>query len=358
MRSAFNLETHFGAYLFQQNHARPNGLIGSIVMTVLQGFADASGTETNTTNKVLTVCGCLSTPERWQAFDDDWQDYLKREHFKPDPETGRYVFHTSSFWTGNNKLMPKNLTKFAKDRIYTNLIGLIRKHTEYRFGYGIWLDDYRRFEQDFPGARIFTKQAGTYASRLCFTWNSVWAVDHGFDSSIEYRFDRGDDFWGEMFEEYRGLRKSMKGRSATDDSLTVAALNDGNKARYSQIQAADIIAWEARNYFLGLSEDHLRDRIPPYRPRREMSRLGEPDKIDIALYRYQEFLSELIEKIQDGLEKNGTLDLYVGEGKVFPTIEDYSRAVLAVAKEDEDHKRKTLRDAYFAKRKARNTKMV
>lgn len=320
-------------------------------MAILQGFADASGNETNVTEKVLTVNGCLSTPERWQRFDRDWQDYLRAEHFKPDPVSGRYVFHTAPFWSGHCKLMPTNPSKAAKDRIYWNLIGLILKHTEYRFGYGIWLDHYRQFDQDFPGARIFLKQAGTYASRLCFTWNSVWAEERGFDAGISYTFDRGDEFWGQMFDEYRNERR----KQTFPDELTVSGLADGNKAEHSPLQAADIIAWESRKYFKGLSEAHLSESLKPKPVRREMNRLAADglDKIDIRLYRYEEFQSELIETIQEGLENRGKLDTYVGAGKAFPTIEDYTRTMLAVAQQDEDHKKQTLHDAWIAKKHAR-----
>src|SRR6266700_6725298 len=97
----FQLDTHLGAYLYRENYFSPNGLAAFAVMAVLHGYADTSGKETTVTDRVLTVNGCLSTPQRWQEFDKDWQAYLKAEHFKTDPETKRYVFHTSPFWTGN-----------------------------------------------------------------------------------------------------------------------------------------------------------------------------------------------------------------------------------------------------------------
>lgn len=311
-------------------------------MAALYGYADTSGKESTASDRILTVNGCLSTPERWKRLDEQWQNYLREEHFKPDSQTGRFVFHTSRFWSGNCKLMPTDLSKFAKDRIYSNLIWLICKHTEFRFGYAVQLDDYRQFEKDFPGARIITKQAGTYASRLCFNWNSAWAQGQGFDGAVDYCFDRGDEFWGEMFEEYRGFRD--KGVDPT--SLTVSTLVPGNKAEHSGIQAADIIAWESRKYFLGLTDDHLADRLPPLRPRRELNRLGQDNRSDIRLYRYREFVGEVVEKVEEGLEARETMDMYIGQGKAFPTVEDYARAVLAYAKNEDDETRKSLKEKW------------
>lgn len=95
--SAFNKQTHLGAYLFLENHFNKNGLVGFVALELLRGYADVSGQEENAADKILTVNGCLSTPQKWQEFDIEWQEYLKHKNFKPDLKTGRYVFHTSPF---------------------------------------------------------------------------------------------------------------------------------------------------------------------------------------------------------------------------------------------------------------------
>lgn len=36
--SAYNLNTHFGAYLLRENHFNPNGIIGFMALQVLDAF--------------------------------------------------------------------------------------------------------------------------------------------------------------------------------------------------------------------------------------------------------------------------------------------------------------------------------
>jgi hypothetical protein len=340
MLSAFNTRTHLGAYLSEINYFLPNGIVGFVNTEILRGFADASGHDIPS-ERVLTVNGCLSTSEKWQAFDDDWQDYLMREHFIPDETTGRYVFHTSPFKTGNLKSMPKNFSRAARERVYSNLFLLIQKHTLYRFGFGILLEDFRRFENDYPFAReMFFKQPGTYVSKLCFQSNSTWAEANGFNSAISYTFDQGDAFWGELFEEYRNAR-----RETTSNELTVSQLSDGNKIDFSPIQAADIIAWECRKYFLNLSPEHLYGSVKK-RPSPELMKVNEEGKANFRLYRYEELESEVGTWAEECLEVAEKTDL-------FANPKDFAQKYFYWNKILNDEEKEELRQRFFDKREER-----
>lgn len=338
--SAFNTRTHLGAFLSEINYFLANGIVGFVNTEILKGFADASGTH-SPTERILTVNGCLSTTDKWQAFDDEWQDYLKREHFIPDEETGRYVFHTSPFKTGNLKSMPKNFSRAARERVYFNLLWLIRKHTVYRFGFGILLDDFRRFEEDYPFAGdIFFKQPGTFVSRLCFRQNSMWAEDNGFNRSISYKFDQGDAFWGELFEEFRNYR-----RQTNPDDRTVSELSDGSKVKFSPLQAADIVAWESRKYLLSLSPEHLSgSKIK--RPPEALIKINEEGKADLRLYRYEELEWEVETWAEECLEDEEKHDL-------FENPKDFARKYFSWNKILNDEEKEELRQRYFDKREER-----
>ncbi|MBA3353426.1 MAG: hypothetical protein H0U23_13590, partial [Blastocatellia bacterium] len=132
--NVFDMNTRLGAYLSTENYFRMGGIVGSMTLEFLDCYVDASGKDTNASDTVLSVNGCLSTPLKWQEFDRDWNALLKSEKFSPDPTTGKFVFHAAKFWSGNCPLMPSNLSRADKQRIHRGLIEVIRKHTVYRFG--------------------------------------------------------------------------------------------------------------------------------------------------------------------------------------------------------------------------------
>ncbi len=163
------IKSRLSAYLSEKAHFRPNGVVGFVTSEYLRGFADVSGNDVET-DMLLTVNGCLSTYDKWKQFDIEWQEYLKAEHFKPYKNTDKYVFHTTEFHTGNYELIPgKTHSRFDRERIYWNLINLIKKHTLYRFGWGVYLGDLRQLDIDFPHAREvhYKQQTGTWLSKMC-----------------------------------------------------------------------------------------------------------------------------------------------------------------------------------------------
>lgn len=353
MLDAFDTRTHLGAYLYEENHFRPNGLVGFAV-DVLTGYADSSGKESTPGERVLTVNGCLSTPEKWQAFDVEWQAYLKDWGFKPDPRTNRFVFHTTDFWSRHCKLMPTGLSDLEKKEIYFGCMDLIGKHTVYRFGYGIVLEDYRRFEENYPYVRnhVFY-QPGSYLTGLCFRWNSIWAEENGFDASISYTLDRGDEFWSELAQMYQLSLKKIGDR----DQRTVDRFSQGDKAIYSPLQAADIIAWEARQYFLSLKKPHLTGLVSLPHCSPALNSLGKRDKnTNIRVYSYRDLKLDLQEWFEAGLKNAGTISTLIGEGKLFASIDDWARYYLEFCEAERIEKKQADLDAWREKKKQKGKK--
>lgn len=318
----------------------------------LVAYVDASGKYSNASDTILTVNGCLSTPDKWEPFSAKWQSYLKSKGFTPHPETGSYYFHTSLFQTDNFERAPKNLSPNDKSEIYFHLMDLIREFTLFRFGYGVVLDDFRQIEKEFPMVRdAHIKSPGTYASMRCFKWNSVWAVNNGYDSSIEYVFDHGDEFWSELSTWYNNASKRS-------DPLTAATLQCAkkNEAKPSPLDAADIIAWEARRYFANLLKGHLLGLITRPRPSKAMRRLGCRNGTvanDIRLYSYDDMVGELREDIDFVVDRNPKLQAIVGECKPFATRDDFARAMFALDKEKREAKSEAKRNAWRARKKAK-----
>lgn len=325
--SAFNLTTHLGAYLFRENHFNTGGLVGSVALEVLDGYIDASGQEKTVTDKILTVNGLLSTPTKWQEFDDEWQPYLKGQGFKPDPETDKYVFHASPFWNDSCPLMPDNLKRWDKENIYWHLIGLIRKHTVYRFGYGVLLNDFRKIEEEFPHVRrSLLRKPGTKMSLLCVKWNAIWAKYNNYNTAISYIFDRGDKFFPELYEGFRHAEKKAK-EQGLHLSEVIGSLTEGNKARYSPLQAADILAWECRQYFQQLL---VNGEIAPFahliNPRKELMRLNVEGESALILYNREHLKEEILEAVE-GVLTDERREKLIGDGKPYQTVDDLARGL-------------------------------
>lgn len=198
-----------GAFLFRENGFRPNGLVGSMTIELLDTYLDASGKSTSKTDKLIIVSGCLSTPMNWQEFDNEWQATLDEFGFTPEPKTGRYVFHATDFHSDYCKLSPKGLSKVRKQEIHHELIRIVRKHSFYNVGIAVTFKDYERFENDYP----FIKencfgQEGTFASILSFGKCMEWAGINGYSNSISLMFDRGDEFWGQIHEGFKEYIKN------------------------------------------------------------------------------------------------------------------------------------------------------
>lgn len=304
----------------------------------LVGFIDVSGDEKNSAERIMTVNGCLSTQSKWHDFDDEWQEYLKREHFEPDPKTDRYVFHTSPFRTGNLPHMPRALSRSARERIYYNLIGIICKYTVYRFGIAINLADFRQIvDEDFPYSQEeFFTGPGVLASLKCFEANSDWAYENGYSVCIEYVFDRGDTFFGRLNDLHR-----RSARSVDPERRTVSKLVEESKIDYSPIQAADIVAWECRNYFLGLAPEQIAGLKPSPRTGPELRRLQGlgPQQSNFRLYREQEFRDDLRGFYEEVLEKHGGDTDMVGDGKLFSDLDDFIKGYLAYSREEDAMKK-------------------
>jgi Protein of unknown function (DUF3800) len=346
MNNAFNTRTHLGAFLFRENHFRPNGLVGFVELDLLDAYADASGKDENATDKILTINGVLGTPEGWVAFDLEWQDYLKNAGFKRHSKSRKYVFHTSPFWAGSCRLMPQRLSFAEKQTIYRDLVKIVCKYRVCVFGHGILLNDFRRLETEFPLLRekIFGKP-GTFLSNLCIRYNSGWADHNGFNSSIGYTFDQGDEFLTEMQGQFH------QALTKTDDEgdMNVSSLNFASSAEYSPLQAADIVAWECRKYWLDRSVHPVRSFAPRLPPSDELTSLVNVD--NIRLYAYEHIKDELIDHCKEFFDITKEFEEMIAKDGI--SFEEHIHEVLTLSKEELDKDKLAAREKAIAKRDKR-----
>lgn len=327
----FDLRTRIGAYLFRENHFRSNGLVGSMTLELLDGYFDASGKQASVKDKLITVNGCLSTPTNWQAFDIEWQKTLKDFGFTPDPKFGRFVFHTTDFHSGYCKLSPKAMSKADRQLIYRTLIQIVRRHSLFIGGFAVVLKDYVRFANKYPSiTKICFGKPGTFVSILGFGRFMEWAGNKNYSKSISVMFDRGDEFWGEMSHGFEAFVKTP-----ANEHLSIGSLTSGNKAEFSPLQAADIVAWESRQHFSNLA--HIKVTVAGITPRHELEMLKRPNS-QFDLYQYEEIERRVCQLFPSA------------KGKIVKVEQD-----LKLALDELDNKQRLKKERRDARKKAKNT---
>jgi hypothetical protein len=294
----------------------------------LDGYVDASGNQNTVDDKVLTVNGVLSTPELWNEFDREWQEFLKGKCWRAN-ENGKYVFHATDFWADDCDYAPKGLSTTFKKIIYGHLLTLIKRYSLWRFGMAVLLDDLRNFEKEVPHAREFVlSKAGTMLSKLCFDVNSDWAArTNKYDPSITYVFESGDEWFGELETQFNTVRKQYRGR---ERELTVYALDDRPKDDYSPLQAADIIAWECRQYFLKGAKDRDALLAGKIKPRPELSFLHVEGESSFAIFDEHHIESHFQRLVADRLE-GANIDpnvRLIGDGNPFTDLGQLGRHIV------------------------------
>ena len=317
---------------------RSNGMVGFVELKDdLHGYGDASGKYETVKDRIFTVNGCLGTYLQWQDFDVEWQEYLKEARFIPD-RTQRRVFHTSNFWVGKCPLMPPRLRGMPtiamnreKQTIYRDLVKIIAKYTDRIFGYAVLLNDFRRIEKDFPFSNeIVFGQPGTLLSNLSIRNNSNWAADNNFPRAIGYIFDRGDNFLEELAKQF-----NEAAFEAGEDN--VSSFGWKNKAEFSPLQAADIVAWECRRYWHDRFFDPVRSLIPQLPSSHELTvMVKDPD--GIRMYDYDHVKNEMLDVLDAPVSQALEIDA-IGEDKPFASIEDCIRWALVDLKQDRDIKK-------------------
>ena len=205
--------------------------------------------------------------------------------------------------------MPKDVCVTERQRIYKKLLDLIREHILFKVSCSVRLSDYNKVIRDFEYAgEGILSSPGEYAFRLCIALATSWASRNGFDHPIECVIDRNEDYRNGLLTRYAEVRK------AHPEELALR-LTEGNKAKFSGVQAADVLAWESRKYFLSndLAQIDKNTNLP--HPELEIVSKVANDT-EIYLYTYSEMYEHLSGPLESTLNEDpDEARKLIGEGR-------------------------------------------
>lgn len=206
---------------------------------MLSAYFDESGTDKKK-HKLLTLAGYLSTVERWEKFDVEWQALLDSEglrfshavdmaHFKDQFERNKGWDETRrrSFEEKAHKIIKDNVMK--------------------AFDVSLFWEDYLMLIPFYRGAKKDAPPAYACLVNMILLSVGSWATKNNRFEPIHYVFERGVDSQGWVSETYAKTSEDIEAAKVFHfASLTFAeGKKEINGLRpLTQLQAADMHAYE------------------------------------------------------------------------------------------------------------------
>jgi hypothetical protein len=195
------------------------------VMAMLTAHFDESGKDGK--SPILLVGGYLSTVERWEEFQREWQQFLIDEHIEK--------YHTTDILARQKEF--KSWTSERVNQVFRKVDDLTMKHT--LAGVAGYVD-IAVCESVHPliGRSKYSYEyalAGTMAA----TRITAWAHSQGYNEPIDFVFDRGTTGRGIIIDALDAARESQ------DPELRaslIGGISFEDKNRVPQLHLADKLA--------------------------------------------------------------------------------------------------------------------
>ncbi len=213
-------------------------------------YFDDSGTDGRSP---IAVAACyIAKKTQWDEFVRNWNDILSSEEFSyfhmvefiAKPEDGYKPFCS---WDNEKK-----------DRVYRKLAATINLRVRKGFVIAVPKESFDRLaREDFK--REYSRDHYSWAVATMLSYIAEWRKRYDIITPMQYVFDHGTlaepqiaDFWSkEQLEKYRAAGKKF------------GIVRDGvmfeDKKAFKPLQAADILAWQARNHLRLAHEKKLDD---------------------------------------------------------------------------------------------------
>jgi hypothetical protein len=205
---------------------------------ILAGYFDESGT--HDTAEAISVAGYLSTPERWELFEQEWNQALA--------DFGIAYFHMADFANGAPASKGKpgydTWTPAQKEERFDRLAKIINSHILISVGYSFSVPRYRAIFS--KGAKRAGGGAYGVAASCCFMEVAKFIREGpNPEAWVRYVFESGASGAGEILKNFQLNVRTPQQK----EHYRTLALSFEDKRKFCPLQAADILAYELyRNY--------------------------------------------------------------------------------------------------------------
>lgn len=215
-------DSGFERFLLLFNGRGPDKLVG-----MFQSFFDESG---GSDHGFITVCGWLSTVERWQGFESEWKAMLA--HYDVP------YFHMKELSQFRGPFAKWMRDRAEREEFFKDAARIIRDTVQIGFMCVVWYEAFRKVNERF---HLKKHQRSPYAiaGRFCIARVNQYVLGTGATlRDVAYVFeDGGPDAGGLVDLAKRSNLKLPVFESSRDTEANFATV---------QLQAADYLAYEVR----------------------------------------------------------------------------------------------------------------
>jgi Protein of unknown function (DUF3800) len=270
------------SHLIQSINATPAALVAMFTI-----YCDDSGTHSKSD---VAVAGCyISTVDQWTELKRNWEAVNEREKFG--------VFHMSDFVAKKeNFSSPEWNDQIKRDRTIQALINLIKTRAQCGFAAVVTKSAYDQVVVDGGLKHRYGDNHYAFAVRLCTAMVNRWRDKYRATEPIQYIFDRMSEGKGDIDKLFKTLVKggedAMRRYGVFKDCWSFQ-----DKAQVTQLQAADIWAWENYKYMIDCFVPSRSGGMICKRPR--LSYLALTSSPTVVKYHTRDTLEELVRRMPE-----------------------------------------------------------
>jgi hypothetical protein len=234
-----------------------------LLMAMFTAHFDASGQEHE--HPYMIVAGFVSSTKEWIGFSEEWLKVLK--------DYGLSAFRAADCqnFEGDFKKWKNNGKERKRLQLWSDLLGVIKKYTFYKFGVGIvikdWQDSFTEERREELKLNAYVMCAMSCAERV-----KLWARRQNIATPIEYVYESGD------------IGSGLLHQYMVDDGFPAPIfkhkqdriINDVFHPSCTPLQASDFLAYET---FIAKKIARKKGVLALGRPAREFRDMPELVKI-------------------------------------------------------------------------------
>jgi hypothetical protein len=242
-----------------------------MVGEMLAAYFDESGTHDSAV--ITSVAGFISTPERWQHFDEEWKRVL--DHW------GLDYFHMKECAHYRGDFAQFKADELGRKQLLWCLGFLICRHCLYGCAVSVVREDHEMLNAD---PRIGS--AYNLAAQACIALADKWMGSQQHVGPMSVVLEDGCKYSKDFLDQLETLERPLGTLSRFGNIVL------GSKRQVPALQAADLLAYEQSKYFTGCLKA---ETAVPMRKTLELLRIATPhDWKLLHLENIAELLTDLV----------------------------------------------------------------